>query len=392
MTTDKKRDFLINFAYVVVIILLVYFIMKYVINWIMPFVIAFIISAILYPLIKLINRKLKIKKNKKPVAAIITALFFGTVGVLAGFIVYRIVSAVAGFISGLPEYVTTTVLPSLEIAYEKIRTALANLNIEVDISSKTFFDSIGSSISGIVSRLMPSLSFITSIPGMVLTAVIMIISTFFIAMDFDRITAFCLAQLPKKASDFIVMLKDYTVKILFKYVRSYALILAITFGELLIGFTIMHFVNGLQNVLLLALLIAIFDILPIVGTGTVLIPWAIVSLIVGDYVRAICLLIIYAVITVARQFIEPKIVGQQVGLHPVATLLAMIVGTRLFGAVGLFGVPIALAIIKDLNDHGKIHVFKPVPAAEEQSTVQESPDGTEDGGEDQEDNDNGGAG
>ena len=95
------------------------------------------------------------------------------------------------------------------------------------------------------------------------------------------------------------------------------------------------------------------------------------SLITGDYVKAVCLLVIYGVITVVRQFIEPKIVGNQVGLHPVATLLAMIVGTRLFGAVGLFGVPIALAIIKDLDDHGKIHVFKKVAPKEEQA---EKPD------------------
>ena len=156
------------------------------------------------------------------------------------------------------------------------------------------------------------------------------------------------------------MIKDYTIKILFKYIRSYALILSITFAELMIGFGIMHFITGLQNIFLLALLIAVFDILPIVGTGTILIPWAIISLIIGDYASAICLLVIYAVITVVRQFIEPKIVGQQVGLHPVATLLAMIVGSRLFGGLGLLGVPIALAIIKDLNDHGKIHVFKPI--------------------------------
>ena len=371
MTTDKKRNFLIDFAFAVVIILLVYFFLKYVINWIMPFVIAFLISALLYPLIKFVSAKLKIKKNKKPVAAVITALFFCTVGVLAGFILYKIVSAVASFIVGLPEYVQSTIIPSLSVAYEKIRTALANMHIEVDIGSKTFFDSIGSSVSGIVSRLMPSLSFITSIPGIVVTGIIMIISTFFISMDFDGITSFCLAQLPKKAADFVVMLKDYTVKILFRYVRSYALILAITFGELLIGFTVMHFVAGLQNIFLLALLIAVFDILPIVGTGTVLIPWAVVSLITGDYVKAVCLLVIYGVITVVRQFIEPKIVGNQVGLHPVATLLAMIVGTRLFGAVGLFGVPIALAIIKDLDDHGKIHVFKKVAPKEEQT---EKPD------------------
>lgn len=362
MTTEKKRDFLINLTYAAVIILLVYFFLKYAINWIMPFVIAFIVSALLYPLIKLLSKKLKLQKHTKPVAAVITALFFCTVGVLAGFIISKIIVAVSGFIMSLPEYFTKTVLPNLEVAYEKIRTLLSGLHIEIDTGSKTFFDSLTSTVSGLVSRLVPSMSFITSIPGMILSVIIMIISTFFMAMDFEKITTFCLAQLPKKTADFILMLKDYTVKILFKYIRSYALILALTFGELLIGFAVMHFITGQKNIFLLALLIAIFDILPIVGTGTIVIPWAIIELVSGNYVKAICLIIIYAVITVVRQFIEPKIVGEQVGLHPIATLIAMIVGTKLFGGVGLFGLPIALAIIKDLNDHGKIHVFKPVSA------------------------------
>ena len=359
MTTEKKRDFLIKIAYAAVIILLIYFFFKYAINWIMPFVVAFIFAALLYPLIKLLNRKLKIKKHKRPLAAVITALFFCTVGVLTWFIISRIVVAVTGFITSLPEYFATTIKPNLEIAYEKVRALLANFKIEIDTSSNTFFDSLYSSVSGLVSKTLPSLSFITSIPGMIVSVIIMIISTFFISMDFEKITGFCLAQLPKKTADFVLELKDYTVKILFKYVRSYALILGITFVELLIGFFIMHFITGQQNVFLLALMIALLDILPIVGTGTVLLPWALVSFIVGDYVKGICLLVIYAIITVIRQFIEPKIVGDQVGLHPVATLFAMIVGSKLFGAIGLFGLPISLAIIKDLNDHGKIHVFKP---------------------------------
>lgn len=375
MTTDKKREFLIKVAYAAVIILLIYFVLKYAVNWIMPFIVAFVFSAILYPLIKLLSEKLKLTKHIRPIAVVITALFYCTVGVLTWFIISRIVVAVTGFITSLPEYFATTIKPNLEIAYEKVIGLLANLKIEVDTGSKTFFDSLYSSLSGVVSKLMPSLSFITSIPGMIVSVIIMIISTFFISMDFEKITGFCMAQLPKKTADFISELKDYTVKILFKYIRSYALILGITFVELLIGFIVMHFITGQQNIFLLALLIALLDILPIVGTGTVLIPWTVISLIVGDYAKAICLIIMYVVITVIRQFIEPKIVGDQVGLHPVATLIAMIVGTKLFGAVGLFGLPITLAIIKDLNDHGKIHVFKPyTPPVKEKA---EKPEKTE---------------
>ena len=362
MTTEKKRTFLINVAYAAVIIFLVYFFLKYAINWIMPFVIAFIVAALLHPLIKFVSRKLKLQKHQRRVAAVITALFFCTVGVLTGFIIYKIISAVSGFIVSLPEYFATTVLPNLETAYEKTRAFLAGLNIEIDTGSKTLFDSLTSWLSSLVSRIVPSLSFITSIPGMLVSFMIMIVSTFFMAMDFEKITSFCMAQLPRKTADFISELREYTVKILFKYIRSYALILGITFTELLVGFIIMHFITGLKNAFLLALLISLVDILPILGTGTIVLPWAAIAFISGDYATGICLLVIYTVISVVRQIVEPKIIGDQVGLHPIATLIAMIVGTKLFGVVGLFGLPIALAIIKDLNDKGKIHVFKPVSA------------------------------
>ncbi|MBO4421873.1 MAG: sporulation integral membrane protein YtvI [Clostridia bacterium] len=380
MTTEKKRDFLINAAYTVVILVIVYLLLTYAIKWIMPVIIAFIVSALLYPVIRFVSKKLKLDKHKRPVAAVITALFFCTVGVLVGFIISKLVVAVTGLIMSFPEYFSNTIYPNLTVAYEKTRDFLSNLHIEIDTGSKTFFDSIMSTVSGIVSEFTPSLSFVTSIPGMLLSILIMIISTFFISMDFDTITDFCLAQLPKKTADFVVELKDYTVKVLFKYGRSYALILTITFTELLIGFAVMHFVTGLQNIFLLALLIAVMDILPIVGTGTALIPWAIISFIIGDYLSGICLLVIYVIITVIRQIIEPKIVGKQVGLHPIVTLVAMIVGTKLFGGIGLLGLPITLAIIKDLNDHGKIHIFKPLSAykpAEEEKKEEEKPeDGT----------------
>jgi sporulation integral membrane protein YtvI len=224
-------------------------------------------------------------------------------------------------------------------------------------------------ISSIITSAFTVLS---GIPGFLFSLLLMVISTFFIAIDYDIITKWTMTQLPKRASAAVVKVKEYVVKILFKYIRSYFLILCITFAELLLGFFIMHFITGLSNILLLALVIAVFDILPIVGTGTILIPWRIIELMTGDFKTGICCLVIYGIITLIRQFIEPKIVGTQVGLHPVVTLVSMIVGTKLFGAIGLFGFPITLALLKDLNDHGHIHIFKPIP--EEPKDEEDTPE------------------
>ena len=139
--------------------------------------------------------------------------------------------------------------------------------------------------------------------------------------------------------------KQYIVGTLFVCIRSYALIMSITFGELLIGFTILD----IDPALILALCIAIFDILPVLGTGGIMIPWAVITALLGDYTMALKLFILYIVITIIRS---------QLGLHPVVTLASMFAGVQLAGVVGLFGFPIGLSLLKHLNNTGTIDIFK----------------------------------
>ena len=141
---------------------------------------------------------------------------------------------------------------------------------------------------------------------------------------------------------------------LFVCIRSYAIIMSITFVELSIGLSII----GVDNAIVIALLIAIFDILPVLGTGGIMIPWAVITAIQGDYSMAIALFAVYIVVTIIRNIIEPKIVGSQLGLHPVATLASLFVGAQLFGAVGLFGFPIGLSLLRYLNEQGTLKIFK----------------------------------
>ncbi len=371
MTVEKKRAFIINFIYVLVIACIVYFAVKYAIQWIMPFLIAFLIAALLHPVIRFITKKLKFK-TQKPAAIVVTVLFYSTFGVLISLILINTVTAVLGFIQKVPEYYLNDIAPSLNTLFDNITQKLASLNVEIDLSLSTITNKLYSGLMNISSIITSAFTVLSGIPGFLFSLLLMVISTFFIAIDYDIITKWTMTQLPKRASAAVVKVKEYVVKILFKYIRSYFLILCITFAELLLGFFIMHFITGLSNILLLALVIAVFDILPIVGTGTILIPWGIIAILTGDFKTGICCLVIYGIITLIRQFIEPKIVGTQVGLHPVVTLVSMIVGTKLFGAIGLFGFPITLALLKDLNDHGHIHIFKPIP--EEPKDEEDTPE------------------
>ena len=125
------------------------------------------------------------------------------------------------------------------------------------------------------------------------------------------------------------------------------IIMSITFVELSIGFTII----GLDYAFIIAFCIAIFDILPVLGTGGIMLPWAVITAIRGDIPLALSLLAIYVVVTVIRNIIEPKIVGAQLGLHPVVTLVSMFVGTQLFGVLD-FLIPICLSLLRHLNETG----------------------------------------
>ena len=103
---------------------------------------------------------------------------------------------------------------------------------------------------------------------------------------------------------------------------------------------------------------AIVDILPVLGTGTVLIPWGLISCFLGTVGQGVGILILYLIITAVRQFLEPKIIGQQVGLHPIVTLICIFAGGKVMGIWGIFLFPVMATVLKKMNDEGSIHLWK----------------------------------
>ena len=126
--------------------------------------------------------------------------------------------------------------------------------------------------------------------------------------------------------------------------------MGLTFIELFIGLSII----GISNSGMWAAIISVLDILPVLGVGTVLIPWGISALITGKLLLGFGILLIYLVITVVRNIVEPRLVGTNLGLHPLATLMAMICGVRLFGAIGMFGLPLTLSFLVSHNKDNPI--------------------------------------
>jgi predicted PurR-regulated permease PerM len=153
-------------------------------------------------------------------------------------------------------------------------------------------------------------------------------------------------------------------------VFSYVLISVICFIELGIGF----FILDIRDAWFIALIIAIFDVFPIVGSGGILVPWGVIALIMGDPVRGIGLMVLWGVIVVVRQVVEPKIVGSQIGLHPLVTIVSMYIGLELMGGLGLIMAPIYIIVCKKLNEENIIHLY--VDSKDETRTIEENSEDT----------------
>jgi len=354
---NKKKHFIINTAYFFIIVIMIYILLRYGISLASPFVFAFLIAYLLNKPAKKISQSLKLPH--KLVAFFLVLIFYITVGVLVSFIGIRVVSRITRIISLIPSIYEKQLGPFLMTTFDKIEEAIYNIDPAiVGIISEgfnQFVRSLGEHITNFSLALLGSLSNIaSSLPGFFIKVLLMIISTFFIAIDFDSLTSFVKRQFSPKGNEIIDKIRDFLVNTLFVVIRSYGLIMFITFIELSIGLSII----GIPNPILIGFLIAIFDILPVLGTGGIMIPWTIMTFIQGDIKTGIGLLFVYIFVTVVRNIIEPKIVGSQLGLHPVLTLMSMFVGAKLLGIVGLFGFPIILSLLRHLNHTGVIKIFK----------------------------------
>lgn len=344
-----------------------FLIFKYALPLFLPFVLAWIIAAMLQPIIRFLDSKVKIPKKVSVLVLVVTVIGLLVWAIYA--IANKLVTEVTSLVSFLKQWMQN--ITNNDSAVNDIIDRLNNAIPFIDFSDKLYeiWDNLDGYIldaikhlSGNITNIIPILTdIVMMIPGGVVFFVISVISCFYFACDFEKINTFLAMQLPVRVRAFGTVLKQQFLVTIGKYIRAYGLIMLITFTELFVGLSIL----GTSYSFLLAFITALIDIIPVLGTGLVLIPWAFYSLIVGDYFMFVGLLILYVLITVIRQIIEPKIVGSYIGLYPLVTLIAMYVGTKVMGVFGLFLFPITMIMLKKLNDEGHIKLWKRLPEEEE---------------------------
>ncbi|MDV3426290.1 MAG: sporulation integral membrane protein YtvI, partial [Bacillota bacterium] len=182
-----------------------------------------------------------------------------------------------------------------------------------------------------------------SLPSTLVFIIITILSTFFISSGRNEFRRSIKSKIPEDLYSNFSGMKNGVFSSLVKLLTAYMIIMSVTFTELLIGLWII----GVKYYIVLAFVICIVDILPVLGTGTVLVPWSICELAMGNTRMGVSIFILYIVILVVRQVIEPKIIGHQIGVHPLVSLMSIYIGLKLLGAIGLILGPIIMIIIKN---------------------------------------------
>lgn len=312
-----------------------------------PFLIAFVIAIALEPAIKWIMKKTKLKRKASSIMVFIVAF-----AILTGLIAWGVTALISE---------ATNLMGNLNVYIEKGTIIVQNIIAQIDFQklqiSSDMMQTIQSSaleILGAVSTwlkgaLTSILNGITAIPTIFIYIGITFLALYFMCTDriymLDQIEHHLPADWVKKIGHHV---RDLS-KTLGGYLKAQLILIVISFMISLVGLYIFHFAGlNVAYPLLVALAIGFVDALPIFGSGTVMLPWAVISACTGDLALGIAIFALWIIMSVVRQLIEPKIVSGQIGIHPIFTLIAMYTGFKFMGVIGMLVGPIILIILKNI--------------------------------------------
>lgn len=364
MNMEKKKQFIINTIFYAFIICMILIVCKYLLPILLPFILSFIMASVLViPARKLAGKNSKIRRF---CAMIVGVVFFVALFCGVAFLGVALVDWFLGFLEFVPVLYQEEILPLLNYFYleitERMTFADPELTEKINGVFQNFIGNIGNFISSFSMNAMKAVTTgIAGIPGLIIKLILMIISCFFFLMDYDKIMAFFAGLIPKGKEEAFETVKWYVKNTLLVYIRSYSLLFLMTYVELSVGFQIL----GIPYAPIIGLMVAVFDILPVLGTGGILLPWTVVLLVMKNIPMGIGMFVLYIVITIIRNTMEPKLVGKQIGLHPLATMISLYVGLKVIGFWGMLIFPTSLAVLssmkKEIQEAGPMAEKEEIP-------------------------------
>ncbi len=337
---------LLVIVYATVAILVFIIAFKYILPILIPFIIAFIFSILMEPLIRVLQRKVKMPRGVATMMAII--VFFGGTVVLFSAIVLRLIEELIQLSALLPKladditfYYFNLVERATSFYFTLPQWAITSL--EVNINSLT------SALQGLLGKMANSLMFfVAALPGAVAILIVALIATYFLARDRHAISNLIVSVVPAPWGEKAVLVARDVTAAFMAYLKAQFILISLTTVLSVVGLSLI----GAEYALSMGLLIGFFDLIPVLGPATVYIPWIIWSFITGTTGFGIKMVALYVIVAVFRQLFEAKIVSANLGLHPLATLLAMYAGLKTMGIIGLALGPILLIAVQAIIKAG----------------------------------------
>ncbi|MBU5212538.1 MULTISPECIES: sporulation integral membrane protein YtvI [Heyndrickxia] len=328
-----------------------------------PFLIAIVIALLINPLVNFLERKARFPRALAVIVSIILiiSIFIGLITLLIAEIVSGtnyLADVVPKHVNTLVEYIEDFIAGQVLPIYNQAASLFKNLDAGQQDTIMTNIQTAGQKIASSAGNFLQNFflklpALVSWIPNAATVLVFSLLATFFISKDWNRLSRFSGKLLPERAmKSFRTVITDLK-KALFGFVRAQLTLISITLVIVLIGLLILR----VDYAITIALVSGIVDILPYLGTGVVFIPWIIYEAIVGNIPLAIGLGVLYTVVVVQRQLMEPKILSSSIGLNPLATLIALFVGFKLVGFLGLILGPVTLVIITTLH---RANVFQDI--------------------------------
>ncbi len=311
----------------------------------MPFLIAFIIAMILEPIIKFIMKKLKISRKLSSII-IISILLVILIGIV-GWGITTLINEGDSILKNSDVYINKIQTIINDIQNSQLFNKIPNEFKDLVMVNKTdYMKTINLSMTNFLNNLK---NFVLQVPNFLLIFFFSLTALYFMCTD----KIYMIDQLEHHIPDnwsrkLFLHLKEITSK-LSKYLEAEAILIFISFVISLIGLWIFKLMNlGINYPFIIALGIAFVDALPILGSGTVMVPWAILEALNGKLHLGLSIMILFVIMTIIRNFMEPKLVSKHIGVHPVFSIIAMYTGFKLIGILGLIIGPILLIILKEV--------------------------------------------
>lgn len=355
-SNKKYLKVMLNLMIAAVILLLVILLLPRVLVFFSPFIVGYIIALIASPLVKFFEEKLKIRRKAGTAVVIIAVI--GIVILAVYFVGAKLIQQAVGLTTALPE-----MWNGMESDFKQIGANLEVFLNRLPADIQDTLDKIAAQMDILVADLLSGIStptisavgsFAKQLPNMIIAVIMCLLSAYFFVSEKDYMSHFVRKYMPVSIMTRWDLMKRSLKRAVGGYFKAQFKIEVFVYLELLIGLSVL----GVDYAILIALGIAALDFLPFFGTGAVMVPWAVIKLLSADYKMTIGLLIIWGGGQLLRQIIQPKIVGDSIGVAPIPTLFLLYIGYRIGGVLGMIlAVPVGI-ILQNMNEEGLFDTTK----------------------------------